>query len=166
MDIESTTVVSNGFSATSVQGGIDLSLIRETFVYGNFTIAETTSCNLSISFVIGSSQFDTQLADSRNESFFVIFTSFNGYDFGRARLGVNAVTVGQATPGSYIDSVIQSSDDLSKLSGRNASATCPSKPRIAGTLATQVREAISLLRSIYAWLFMPVTETTTVLWAT
>ena len=135
MEIETTTVVSNGFSASYIQGSIDLSLIRQTFVSGDFAIYEPPSCNLSISFVIGSSLVHTQLVNSRNDSFFPIFASFNGYDYGRSSPGVNAIAVGLPTPGSYIDSVINSSPKLSSITWRNASATCPSKPRIAGTLA-------------------------------
>ena len=140
MEIETTTVVSNGYSASSIQGGIDLSLIRQTFVSGDFAISESPSCNLSISFIVGSSLLNTQLVDSRNGTFFPIFTSFNGYDYGRSRLGVNAIAVGLPTPGSYIDSVIQSSPNLSRLSWKNASTTCPSKPRIAGALALDLKE--------------------------
>lgn len=141
MEIETTTVFNNGYSASSAQGGIDLNLIRQTFVSGNFAVSSPPSCSLSISFVIGSSLLNTRLADSRNDSFFPIFTSFNGYDFGRATIGVNAVAVGLPTPGSYIDSVTQSSPEFSGLSLKNASATCPSKPRIAGTLALDLGKA-------------------------
>ena len=141
MEVETITVANSGFSASALLGDINIHLIRQTLVSGNFATSEPPSCNLSISFVIGSSIFNTRLADSRNESFFPIFTSFNGYDFGRATLGVNAAAVGLPTPGSYIDSAIQSSPELSRLSWKNASATCPSKPRIAGVLALDLGKA-------------------------
>ncbi|KAI4162102.1 MAG: hypothetical protein LQ342_004272 [Letrouitia transgressa] len=134
MEIETTTVASNGFDASSFQGSSELSLVRQTFVFGNFTISEPPFCNLSISFVIGSSLFNDKLSDSQNRSFFPIF-SFNGFDFGRTTLGVNAVAVGLPTSGSYIDTAIQSNPDFSGLVGGNASVTCPSQPRIAGILA-------------------------------
>ncbi|KAI9699660.1 MAG: hypothetical protein M1836_002694 [Candelina mexicana] len=141
MEIKNIIAVSNGFSATSNQGGIEINLMRQTYILGNFAIFERPFCNLVISFVIGSSLTNTKLANSRNESFFPIFTSFKGYDFGRATLGVNAVAVGLPTPGSYIDSVMKSNSELRDMSSKNASDTCPSKPRIAGALALDLGKA-------------------------
>ncbi|KAI4215689.1 MAG: hypothetical protein LQ351_001676 [Letrouitia transgressa] len=135
MQIENTIVASNGFDASSFQGSSELSLVRQTLVFGNFTISEPPSCNLSITFVIGSSLFNDKLSDSQNRSFFSIFSSFDGFDFGRTTLGVNAIAVGLPASGSYIDTAIQSNPDFGALVGKNASVTCPSRPRIAGIVA-------------------------------